>query len=639
MPTPFDTPITTPQPTFGQNLLGALGVTWGKTQSNAAQDAAALEKDRIEKRNAAIWGPVYGVVANTLKTNPNWSADKVMLEVIKSPEFDQARNTPGFDIQNLSKNLQEVVMSAYPKPAEYHNIPDNSLTVAQPQQGAAPTDQPKVVGQNPGTQKTIDQWGEVTSEVNPQGQFNPQGLPMGGGVQPGAYSYPGPNNTVATEPQVNWMLNMDTASQQYPQSAIYLPMYKATAEKYNLPVDGLISQGAVESDYWADDVVQGKRTSPTGAVGVAQFMPNTVLALSKKWGLPAPFDPTDPAQAIDAQGRFMSELLHTYQGNYSDALRAYNRGEEKFNRWVAANRDPNAEPSETRNYVARITGEHPRVQIAKAPGLDLKRKIETIPIRPPTRYELNETLRDEPGLMFAGRGLPSLVTKLFGDAGRSIDPSLASDLQIANESAKNKLIQLRALLTGAVPPGDTRLAAQVNSFLEMYPEDGIISDPIGGIQKGIDIFDFFQARMWESADAMDRYSGLPTEERKRAAVEYRRAARIVNFLGGDRQKLVQTQKLFEENKNLLVPSLYRKGLDAVKGVFSGVAGEIDRAGREPAPNASPLAKPQVVAPPPSPTVQPIANPQMPTVSSPEEAAKLPSGTKFYLPDGRIGTAP
>jgi hypothetical protein len=30
---------------------------------------------------------------------------------------------------------------------------------------------------------------------------------------------------------------------------------------------------------------------------------------------------------------------------------------------------------------------------------------------------------------------------------------------------------------------------------------------------------------------------------------------------------------------------------------------------------------------------------MPTVATPEDAMKLPPGTKFKLPDGRIGTVP
>lgn len=60
--------------------------------------------------------------------------------------------------------------------------------------------------------------------------------------------------------------------------------------------------------------------SPTGAEGIAQFEPDTW----KTWGNGG--DPYNPNDAFPAYARYMSDLLHQFNGNLRDALAAYNAG-------------------------------------------------------------------------------------------------------------------------------------------------------------------------------------------------------------------------------------------------------------------------------------------------------------------------
>lgn len=93
--------------------------------------------------------------------------------------------------------------------------------------------------------------------------------------------------------------------------------------------------------------------SPVGAQGLAQFMPGT----AKRFGLANPFD---PAQAMDAWGKYMTYLLKFFGGRYDLALAGYNWGENRqVLKAAAANNTPfpaDKVPAETRNYVTKILG-------------------------------------------------------------------------------------------------------------------------------------------------------------------------------------------------------------------------------------------------------------------------------------------
>jgi soluble lytic murein transglycosylase-like protein len=88
------------------------------------------------------------------------------------------------------------------------------------------------------------------------------------------------------------------------------------------------------------------RTSPAGAVGVAQFMPGTARRFSLE-------DRCDPVASLDAWGQYMSYLLGMFRGRYDLALAGYNWGE---NRAALKRGDLTTAPKQTKDYVRLILG-------------------------------------------------------------------------------------------------------------------------------------------------------------------------------------------------------------------------------------------------------------------------------------------
>lgn len=85
-------------------------------------------------------------------------------------------------------------------------------------------------------------------------------------------------------------------------------------------------------------------TSPKGAMGLMQLMPETARALGVT-------DPYDPVQNVMAGTRFLRSLIDRYGGDVERALAAYN--------WGAGNLERGATmPRETREYIARVLGDY-----------------------------------------------------------------------------------------------------------------------------------------------------------------------------------------------------------------------------------------------------------------------------------------
>jgi hypothetical protein len=101
---------------------------------------------------------------------------------------------------------------------------------------------------------------------------------------------------------------------------------------------------------WQESSFRSKTVSPAGALGIAQFIPETAI----EHGLMNPFE---PVHALFASGKLLRKLYDKF-GNLGLAAAAYNAGPQRVYDWMAARKTL---PGETRDYVIRITG-HPTAQ-------------------------------------------------------------------------------------------------------------------------------------------------------------------------------------------------------------------------------------------------------------------------------------
>lgn len=96
---------------------------------------------------------------------------------------------------------------------------------------------------------------------------------------------------------------------------------------------------------WQESRFNALAVSRKGAQGIAQFMPSTAVHR----GLTDPFD---PIEALHFAAGYLRDMRDRY-GNLGLAAAGYNAGPGRVSEWLAGRR---ALPSETRNYVAIITG-------------------------------------------------------------------------------------------------------------------------------------------------------------------------------------------------------------------------------------------------------------------------------------------
>lgn len=96
---------------------------------------------------------------------------------------------------------------------------------------------------------------------------------------------------------------------------------------------------------WQESSFRPHVVSRAGALGIAQFMPETAL----ERGLDDPFD---PARAIETSAALLGDLARRF-GNLGLAAAAYNGGPARVTGWLAGRRSLAAE---TETYVQAITG-------------------------------------------------------------------------------------------------------------------------------------------------------------------------------------------------------------------------------------------------------------------------------------------
>jgi soluble lytic murein transglycosylase-like protein len=121
-----------------------------------------------------------------------------------------------------------------------------------------------------------------------------------------------------------------------PVAGQFSDLINAAAQKYGIDpalLKGLIRQ---ESNF------NPNAKSPAGAAGLCQLMPGTAAALGCS-------NPLDPAQAVDAGAKYLSQQLKAFGGDVRKALAAYNAGPGAVQRYGGV--PPYAE---TQNYVRSV---------------------------------------------------------------------------------------------------------------------------------------------------------------------------------------------------------------------------------------------------------------------------------------------
>jgi membrane-bound lytic murein transglycosylase D len=134
------------------------------------------------------------------------------------------------------------------------------------------------------------------------------------------------------------------------RAAALLPVLRAAFAKEGVPAE-LVWLAEAESSF------NPSARSPVGAKGLFQFMPETAKAMGL--GTFLPDERTDPAKSAQAAARYL-KYLHGRFGNWALALAAYNAGEGRVARTLAAKRATSftaiadALPAETRMYVPKV---------------------------------------------------------------------------------------------------------------------------------------------------------------------------------------------------------------------------------------------------------------------------------------------
>ena len=127
---------------------------------------------------------------------------------------------------------------------------------------------------------------------------------------------------------------------EQPQGAVH------TTAEMNAVIDKAsaaygVDKGLIISVIQAESDFDVNATSPKGAMGLMQLMPDTVRGLGVS-------NAYDPEQNVMAGTRYLKSLLDRYNGDVRLALAAYNWGMGNLERSTGSM------PEETRSYIARI---------------------------------------------------------------------------------------------------------------------------------------------------------------------------------------------------------------------------------------------------------------------------------------------
>jgi hypothetical protein len=154
---------------------------------------------------------------------------------------------------------------------------------------------------------------------------------------------PPATSTTTITPPAPPVPNNPPVAPDLPRGA-YVDVARQAAIRYGISPDSFIRQIQQESHF--DPNAQ----SPSGAVGIAQFIPSTAASIG--------VNPYDPVSALNGAARLMSSLAGQFGGDYAKALAAYNAGPGAVQHavniggagWLAYM------PPETQHYVRTIMG-------------------------------------------------------------------------------------------------------------------------------------------------------------------------------------------------------------------------------------------------------------------------------------------
>ena len=159
-----------------------------------------------------------------------------------------------------------------------------------------------------------------------------------------------------------------------PASDPWGPYIVEAAQRYDVP------------ERWVREVIRAESsgkimdTSPVGAMGLMQVMPNTYDELRARYSLGD--DPYDPHDNVMAGTAYLREMYNIY--GFPGFLAAYNAGPKRLDDYLTRNRPL---PDETRHYVAKIApaivGTEPN---QRSPAADYAMNQLPLNIPPGPRY-------------------------------------------------------------------------------------------------------------------------------------------------------------------------------------------------------------------------------------------------------------
>ncbi len=118
------------------------------------------------------------------------------------------------------------------------------------------------------------------------------------------------------------------------------------SHKFGIPVGWIRAVMRVESG--GQTMLDGAPiTSPAGAMGLMQVMPDTYAEMQSRYGLGA--DPYDPHDNILAGAAYLREMYHRY--GYPDLFAAYNAGPARFDAYLYSGASL---PPETSAYLEKL---------------------------------------------------------------------------------------------------------------------------------------------------------------------------------------------------------------------------------------------------------------------------------------------